>query len=164
MNIQRWITGSLALVLLGASSLWLYRSSAVSAAADEKDLLTVQRIDFPLMVSAPGILEAAKSVSIGPPRVQNEHRFKLTRMVEEGKKVAEGDFLMEFDGSDISRRMRDRTTSFQQVQEEYQKKRSDFDIQLRDLKLQVDQARSDYDKLENKLSAQAEIESAIVIA
>lgn len=164
MNIQRWITGSVALLLLGASSLWLYRSSGVSAATDEKDLLTVQRVDFPLMVSASGVLEAAKNISIGPPKIQHEHRFKLTRMVEEGKQVSEGDFLMEFDGSDISRRMRDRTTSFQQVQEEYQKKRSDFDIQLRDLKLQLDQARSDYDKLENKLSAQAEIESAIVIA
>jgi HlyD family secretion protein len=164
MNIQRWITGSVALVLLGASSLWLYHLTGVSAAADEKDLLTVQRVDFPLMVSAPGVLEAAKNVSIGPPRIQNEYRFKLTRMVEEWKQVSEGDFLMEFDGSDISRRMRDRTTSFQQVQEEYQKKRSDFDIQVRDLKLQLDQAKSDYDKLENKLSAQAEIESAIVIA
>jgi HlyD family secretion protein len=164
MNNQKWITIAAIIVLLGASSFWLYHSSGVSAAADEKDLIAVQRVDFPLIVSAPGVLEAAKSVSIGPPKIQNEHRFKLARMVEEGKQVSEGDFLMEFDGSDISRRMRDETTNFQRVQEEYQKKRSDFDIQVRDLKLQLEQAKSDYEKLENKLSAQAEIESAIVIA
>jgi HlyD family secretion protein len=86
------------------------------------------------------------------------------RIVDEGKEVSEGDFLMEFDGSDISRRLREETGNYQRVQEEYQKKRSDFDIQLRDLKLQLDQAKADYEKLENKLNAQAELESAIVIA
>jgi multidrug resistance efflux pump len=35
---------------------------------------------------------------------------------------------------------------------------------MRDLKLQLEQAKSDYEKLENKLSRQAELESAIVIA
>jgi HlyD family secretion protein len=153
-----------AIVFLAAVGLWLYFSSGVSAAAEEKDLITVSRVDYPLMVTAPGVLEAAKSVSVGPPKVRNEHRFKLARMVEEGKQVSEGDFLMEFDGSDISRRMRDETTNFQRVQEEYQKKRSDFDIQVRDLKLQLEQARSDYEKLENKLNQQAELESAMVIA
>ena len=85
-------------------------------------------------------------------------------MVEEGKHVSEGDFLLEFDGSDLNRRLREDTANFQRVQEEYQKKRSDFDIQVRDLKLQLEQAKADLDKLENKLSRQAELESAIVIA
>jgi HlyD family secretion protein len=121
-------------------------------------------MDFPLYVSAPGLLEAPRSVSIGPPRIRNENRFKLARMVEEGKQVSEGDFLLEFDSSDISRRLREETANYQKVQEEYQKKRSDFDIQIRDLKLQLEQAKSDLDKLENKLGRQAELESAIVIA
>jgi HlyD family secretion protein len=84
--------------------------------------------------------------------------------VEEGKHVSEGDFLLEFDGSELNRRLREDTANFQRVQEEYQKKRSDFDIQVRDLKLQLEQAKADLDKLENKLSRQAELESAIVIA
>ncbi len=163
MNRKWWYVAS-ACAALVLFSCWIYSSIGVSAAAEDKDLITVVRVDYPLMVSAPGILEAAKSVSIGPPRIRNEHRFKLARMIEEGKQVSEGDFLMEFDGSDISRRMRDETTNFQRVQEEYQKKRSDFDIQVRDLKLQLEQAKSDYDKLENKLSRQAELESAITIA
>jgi HlyD family secretion protein len=149
---------------LAAAGFWLYRSVRVSAAPDERDLVSVQRVDYPVIVTAPGILEAAKSVSIGAPKIQREHRFKLSRMVEEGKQVSEGDFLLEFDGSDISRRLRDETASFQRVQEEYQKKRSDFEIQMRDLKLQLEQAKSDAEKLDNKLSRQAELESAIVIA
>jgi HlyD family secretion protein len=165
MISRKWLIMILVvgLVVLSAG-LWHYRPTAVSAAAEDKDLLTVQRVDFPLLASAPGMLEASKSVSVGPPRIRNEYRFKLVRMVDEGKEVSEGDFLMEFDGSDISRRLREETGNYQKVQEEYQKKRSDFDIQLRDLKLQLDQARADYEKLENKLNAQAELESAIVIA
>lgn len=154
----------LPLAALAVAGVWLYRSARVSAAPDERDLVVVQRVDYPVVVTAPGILEAEKNVSIGAPKIQREHRFKLSRMVEEGKQVSEGDFLLEFDGSDISRRLRDSTANFQRVQEEYQKKRSDFDIQMRDLKLQLEQAKSDYEKLENKLGRQAELESAIVIA
>jgi HlyD family secretion protein len=165
LNRAKWIL-LIGMVLLGAVvGAWLYRSYGVSAsAADEKDLVVVQRVDFPVLVSATGILEAGKSVSIGAPQIRREHRFKLARMVEEGKQVSEGDFLLEFDGSDINRRLREETANFQRVQEEYQKKRSDYDLQMRDVKLQLEQAKSDYEKLENKLSRQAELESAIVIA
>src|SRR5688572_22929618 len=158
----------LALVILLASGIlgfWLYRSSAGMAASVERDLLTVTRTDFPLLISGQGVLEAPRSVSIGPPKkIPRESRFRLARMVEEGKQVSEGDFLLEFDGADLNRRLRDDTANFQRVQEEYQKKRSDLDIQVRDLKLQLEQARADLDKLENKLSRQAELESALVIA
>jgi HlyD family secretion protein len=161
---RKWLLILVIAALLLSVGFWHYRAPGVSAATEDKDLVTVQRVDFPVLASAPGVLEAAKSVSVGPPRIRNEYRFKLVRIVDEGKEVSEGDFLMEFDGSDISRRLREETGNYQRVQEEYQKKRSDFDIQLRDLKLQLDQARADYEKLENKLNAQAELESAIVIA
>jgi HlyD family secretion protein len=150
---------ALALVVTG-----IYRSRGVSAAALEKDLLTVQKVDFPLIVSAAGAIEAGKSVSIGPPKIQRENRFKLTRIADEGTDVSEGDFLLEFDGSDIDRRLRDETANFQSVQQEYQKKRSDFDMQMRDLRFQLEQAKSDYGKLANKLNSQAEVESALTVA
>ena len=70
---------------------------------------------------------------------------------------------MEFDGSDVSRRLRQETSNFQRVQEEYQKKRSDFDIRIRELRLQLDQAQADLEKLETKLDQQVELESAIAI-
>ena len=143
--------------VVAAAAFWLYRSKSVAAAVDATELLTVGRVDYPLIVSASGILEAARSRSIGPPRIANENRFKLARMVEEGKAVAEGDFLLEFDSSDISRRLRDETGNLQKVQEEYQKKRSDFDIQVRDLKLQLEEAKADLGKLDNKLSGLGEL-------
>src|SRR5436309_8107401 len=158
MTWRNWKAVALFFLLLAAvGGAWLYRSLDVSAAAEEKDLLPVQRMDFPLYVNAPGLLEAGRSVSIGPPKIPNEFRFKLARMVEEGKAVSEGDFLLEFDSSDISRRLRDETANLQKVQEEYQKKRSDFDIQVRDLKLQLEEAKADLGKLDNRLSGLGEL-------
>ena len=164
MKRRTWVGGLLLLLLAGAAAAgWRYRTQRAWAAAEQRDLVTVTRADFPMYVNAPGVLEAARSVTISPPRIPGEFRFKLARMVEEGKQVSEGDFLLEFDGSDISRRLRDETANFQRVQEEYQKKRSDFDIMVRDLKLQLEQAKADLEKLENKLVQRAEFESAIVI-
>lgn len=165
MSHKKWIALLIPFAAVSAGTMiWLSKAGGASAAAEPKDVITVQRIDFPLVVNAPGLVEAAKNVSIGPPQIQREHRFKLARMVEEGTHVSEGDFLVEFDGSDISRRLRDETANFQRVQEEYQKKRSDSDIVLRELKLTLEQAKADLEKLENKLSQQVELASAIEIA
>jgi multidrug efflux pump subunit AcrA (membrane-fusion protein) len=116
-----------------------------------------------LLVAATGSLEATRSVSITPPMLRNERRFKLMRMVPEGTQVSEGDFLLEFDTSEIQSRLRDETVNFQRVQEERQKKRSDFDIQLKNQKLSLEQAKSDLEKLEVKLSSQVDLISGIEI-
>jgi len=163
MNGKKWLILFCSIVIFALVGFWIFRTAGASASVSERELITVERADFPIMVGGTGTLEAAKSVSIGPPVIRNMHRFRLSRMVEEGNRVSEGDFLLEFDGADINQRLRDVTANFQRVQEEYRKKRSDFDIQLREQKLSLEQAVSDYEKLKNKLSQQAELESAIVI-
>jgi HlyD family secretion protein len=163
MTAKRWILLLVIFLLTVAGAFWLYRSSRVAAAVSDKDLITAQRVDFPLIISATGILEATRSVAVGPPAIRRESRFKLLRMVDEGTQVSEGDFLLEFDTSDIARRLRDETANFQRVQEEAQKKRSDAEIQLKNLKLQLEQAKADLEKLEIKLGQQAELISAIEI-
>jgi len=163
MTPRKWIIAIALFVLVAAGGYWIYHSRNVSANVSDKDLITAQRVDFPLIISATGTLEATRSVSIMPPQIRRERRFKLMRMVEEGTEVSEGDFLMEFDTSDISSRLRDETANFQSVQEERQKKRSDSDIQLKNLKLSLEQAKSDLEKLEVKLSSQADLISGIEI-
>jgi HlyD family secretion protein len=86
------------------------------------------------------------------------------RVIDEGTQVAEGDFLMEFDGADFSKRLRSAADQFQRQQEQYQQRRSNFDNQVRDNKLSLEQARADLEKLNNKLNQQAELESALTIA
>jgi HlyD family secretion protein len=163
MTSRKWIPIIILVAVIAAGAYWIYHSRNVSANVSDKDLITAQRVDFPLIISATGTLEAVRSVSISPPQIRRERRFKLMRMIDEGTVVSEGDFLMEFDTSDISSRLRDETANFQSVQEERQKKRSDSDIQLKNLKLSLEQAKSDLEKLEVKLSSQVDLISGIEI-
>lgn len=163
MTSRKWITIIVLVAIIAAGAYWIYYSRNVSANVSDKDLINVQCVDFPLIISATGTLEATRSVTIGPPMVRNQRRFKLMRMVDEGTVVSEGDFLMELDTSDIASRLRDETANFQSVQEERQKKRSDSDIQLKNLKLSLEQAKSDLEKLEVKLSSQVDLISGIEI-
>jgi len=161
-NLRRIII-LVVVVAVIAAGMWLVALRKASSASTDRDTVVVEKVDFPVMVTATGILEATKSVSIGPPQIRREHRFRLSRMVEEGTEVTEGDFVLEFDNSDVARRMREQTANLQRVGEEYQKKRSDFDIQTREMKLTVEQARADLGKLENKLTYEAEFESAATV-
>jgi HlyD family secretion protein len=163
MTSRKWIISIVLVLTIAAGAYWVYQSRNVSANVTEKDLITAQQVDFPLIISATGVLEATRSVSVGPPQVRRERRFKLMRMVAEGTVVSEGDFLLEFDTSEIQSRLRDETANFQRVQEERQKKRSDSDIQLKNLKLSLEQAKSDLEKLEVKLSSQVDLISGIEI-
>ncbi len=152
------------LIVVVAAGIWFYRSTTASVAINEKDLITVQKVDFPRIVTSAGILEAKSSVAVTPPIVGDTRSFKLVRMVDEGTQVSEGDFLLEFDGSDVSRRLRDAQTNFQSYQERYQQRRSALDSQIRDNKLNLDQAKADLSNLDAKIGQQAELESAITIA
>jgi HlyD family secretion protein len=163
MTSRKWIALIVSIVIIAAGAYWIFHSRNVSANISDKDLITAQRVDFPVIISATGTLEATRSVSVSPPKVRRERRFKIMRMVEEGTDVSEGDFLLEFDTSDISSRLKDETANFQSVQEERQKKRSDSDIQLKNLQLSLEQAKSDLEKLEVKLSSQADLISGIEI-
>jgi len=163
MTLRKWIILGVLVLVITAGTYWVLQSKNTSANVSDKDLITAQRVDFPLIVSATGSLEATRSVSITPPQVRRQRRFKLMRMVDEGTVVSEGDFLMEFDTSEIARSMRDETANFQRVQEDRQNKRSNADINLKNQKLSIEQARSELQKLEVKMASQTDLVSGIEV-
>ena len=163
MTSRKWLILLVAVVAIAGAGYWIYQSRNVSANVSEKDLITAQRVDFPVIVSADGTLEAMRSVTIGAPEIRRMGSFKLMRIVEEGTRVTEGDFLMELDTSGIAEQLRELTANFQRVQENRQMKRSDFDIQLKNQKLSLEQAKADLEKLEVKLSSQVDLVSGIEI-
>jgi RND family efflux transporter MFP subunit len=83
------------------------------------------------------------------------------RIVDEGTVVEEGDFLMEFDTTTISNNLVTQTANFQSIQEQRQQQRGNGDIQLKNLRLQVEKAKSDLEKNEEQLNAQAGLASGI---
>ena len=153
-----------AVVIIAGLGYWMYHSRNVSANVSERDLLTVQRVDFPLLVNASGVLEAGQSVSVGPPRLtRRQGQFRIVRIIDEGTHVEEGDFLMEFDTSSVSNSLVTATANFQNNQERRQQQRGNSEIQLNNLRLQVEKARSDLEKNEEQLNAQASLASGIEV-
>jgi len=151
-------------VIIAGLGIWMYRSRDVSANVSEKDLLTVQRVDFPVLVNSTGVLEAIQSVSVGPPRLSRpQGQFRLVRIVDEGTEVSEGDFLMEFDTSTISNNLVTQTAQFQKTQQQRLQQRGSSDLSLKNLKLQLEKARSDLEKIEEQLNSQAELLSGIEV-
>jgi HlyD family secretion protein len=179
MKNPKWIILLILVLAIGGGAYWYFTTGKTSANVSEKDLITAQRVDFPLIVNASGTLEATKSVDITPPNQSQSNQqgqsfgrgggggqgiqYKLTRMVDEGTKVSEGDFLMEFDTSDISQKIRDTAASLQKEEENRQNKRSNFDLNLKNQKLSLEQTKSDLQKLEVKLSSQADLLSGIEV-
>ena len=153
-----------AIVIIAGLGYWVYRSGNVSANVSEKDLLTVQRVDFPVLVNSSGVLEARQSVEVRPPRLaRRQGQYRIVRLVDEGTEVEEGDFLIEFDTSTISNNLVTTTASFQRTVESRQQQRGNADISLKNLRLQVEKARSDLEKNEEQLNAQADLLSGIEV-
>jgi HlyD family secretion protein len=164
MTSRKWIILIVVVLIIAAGTYWMLHSSSASAnISDNKDVIAVQRVDFPLIVEASGTLEAVHTVDVTPPSVGRGGRFKLTRIVQEGTRVTEGDFLMEFDSSQIDERLRDEIVRFQQVQENRQKRRSDSDLQLKNQRLSLEQAKTELEKMEIKMASQVDLVSGIEI-
>ena len=184
MKNPKWVVLLILILAIGGGAYWYFSTGKASANVSDKDLITAQRVDFPLIVNAGGTLEATKSVDIAAPQSQSQGQqgqqgqqggrggggasgqgiqYKIIRMVDEGTKVSDGDFLIEFDTSDISQQIRNFAASLQQEEERRQNKRSDFDINLKQQKLSLEQAKSNLQKLEVKLSSQAELLSGIEV-
>ena len=153
-----------AVVVIAGLTYWMYHSSNASANVNEKDLLIVQRNNFPVLVTASGVLEAGQSVEVRPPQLaRRQGQFQIVRIVDEGTMVEEGDFLLEFDTSTISNNLVSEIANFQRAQENRQTQRGSINISLENLKLQLEKARSDLEKNEEQLTAQAELASGIEV-
>ncbi len=164
MTSRKWIILIVVVLVLAAGAYWILHSKNASANISSKDVIDVQRVpSFDLVVEASGTLEALRTVDITPPQLSRMGRFTLTRIVEEGTRVAEGDFLMEFDSSETDERLRDEIVRFQQVQENRQKRRSDSDLQLKNQRLSLEQAKTELEKLEIKMASQVDLVSGIEI-
>jgi HlyD family secretion protein len=164
MTSRKWIVLIVVVLIVAAGTYWILHSSNASAnISDNKDVIPVQCVDFPLIVEASGTLEALHNVDVTPPQVGRVRGFKLTRIVEEGTKVTEGDFLMEFDSSQIDESLRNEIVRFQQIQENRQKRRSDSDLQLKNQRLSLEQAKTNLEKLEMKMASQMDLVSGIEV-
>jgi HlyD family secretion protein len=131
------------------------------AAKQSTDWIKIERDDFRFFVSGSGTVEAEKEASIGPPAVSTHHgwRFRIISLVPEGTEVEPGDPLVGFDPTDTLNELRDERASLQTVREQVDKRKASEQITLKDLELQLEQAKVQDEKARNKLIEAREFES-----
>ncbi len=118
----------------------------------------VRRGDLKLEVTASGSLAAQRAKDITPPAVEGMWDFKIARLVQEGTQVKRGDMLVEFDDQEVNRRLAERRAEMAKTQEELNKRRLEYDVQLRDLRIRVEETKVNLEKARHK----AEVDQSLI--
>ncbi len=125
--------------------------------------LRLERDDHVFSVTGSGIVEAERSVAIGPPPVPNTWRYKIVAMAPEGIEVEPGSMLVAFDPSEVQKRLLDEEASLHKVEEEIERTKASQDLNLKDLEVQLEEARVEDEKARNKLVQAREFESDLKV-
>ncbi len=142
------ILGGIIAVVVAA--LWpVHRSSTDTSHRGGYDAI-VRRGDLTVEIPATGSLVASRAVDIGPPSVEGLWDFKIARLADEGAQVKPGDLLIEFDGQEVNRRLTEQQAERDKAQEELNKRKLEYDVQLRDLRIRVEEARVNLEKARHK--------------
>jgi HlyD family secretion protein len=130
---------------------WLLGLALVSAAAlaarsiggnqTREGLAAIRRGDLLIEAPAAGVLVAARSVDITAPISSDPHFFKIARMTPEGTRVQAGQTVMELDSQEVAQKLRDYEAEVGRTQEELSKRQLEYDLQLRDLRVRIEQAQ-----------------------
>jgi HlyD family secretion protein len=138
------------------------RITAVTTSARD-DWLTVQREDLRFTVSGSGMLRSGEAVVIRPPTIPRTHRFKIVELIPEGTEVQEGDLLVRFDDTELSRRLREEQSNLEKVEQQLERTRSSLELKERDLDLDLEDAKVQLEKATNKLGQARQFESILTV-
>jgi HlyD family secretion protein len=137
--------------------------AAGPAAAAAVDWLMVKREDFAFTVAGSGQVAAEKSVDIGPPALPRVWRYKIIRIADEGIAVRPGDFLVQFDPTEIHRYLRDETAELDKARQEILRIGSTRESAVKDLELELEEAKTQEVKAQSKLLDVREFESSLKV-
>jgi HlyD family secretion protein len=124
------------------------------AVVKETEWFTVERQDFVFSVPGSGTLEAKEARFIGPPPLRRIWNFKIAQMIPEGIKVEQGDLVVSFDPTEIEERLREEQADLEKVNEELRKTKASEELKVKDLEVQLEEARVQKEKAQNKLVQQ----------
>ncbi len=127
------------------------------------ETITVERQDLKFSITGSGTLAAERDVAIGPPPVHRIWRFKINALAPEGTDVEPGDLLVSFDPSEVQKRLREDQANLEKVEEELTKTEASEGLKLKDLELQLEDARFREEKARNKLIQAREFESNLQV-
>jgi RND family efflux transporter MFP subunit len=152
-----WVVLGVAIAALLAG-VWPARRASTDARTSGSNVALVRRGDLAIEVPATGSLVASRAVDVGPPSVEGLWNFKIARLADEGVAVKPGDLLVEFDGQEVNQRLTEQQAERDKSGEEFKKRRLEYDVQLRDLRIRVEEARVNLEKARHK----AEVDPALM--
>jgi HlyD family secretion protein len=137
MKTLGWIV-VVVLLGLGASGRWLgFGKAEAASAAPASSRVKVARGDMCIAIEENGYLTAKENVNISP-------KFKgqgtITVLVEEGKSVAPGDVLAEFDKTQLENQISELENQLSQYEIELEAAKANLEIQERDNQAAIEKA------------------------
>jgi len=135
------------------SAVVLALCALVSGCSDTDDALPtaeVQRGEFLITLAIPGELEAVSSVSITAPNLKVS--TKVTKIVEDGARVKEGDVLVEFETSELESRLEDEQSKYKVATTKIEQKDAQLAVQMADHEDAVVRAELDLERAKMRVT------------
>lgn len=143
---RRWLLLAAGLVLLAAAALLVHTTSfgLAGAASDDGDgsALRVERGDLVITTAVAGTLDAIDAELLGPPGIPSIWNYKIAFMAPEGSEVEAGQPVLRFDPSELQRKLQETMAERDAAATELEKSQVDLERTLRDMELQLAQARA----------------------
>ena len=119
---------------------------------DDTDSWTrVERRDLVVSVDVEGELRAAETTQLGPPQIQSMWNFKISWLEKEGAEVREGQPLVRFDATQLQQELQRKMSERDEAEKRLEKAVIDFEVEERDLALQLAEAQGSARREELKL-------------
>ncbi len=135
--------------------------AACTHASGAHDLADVKRDDLVIGVEVIGELSAVDSTDVKPPPVADMWDFKIANLAPEGKEVKEGDPIIGFDDSQLTRQLEDMENEADAAQKKLDKKRDDAALARRDDELKVAEAEAALKKAKLKADAPTDLVASV---
>lgn len=130
-------------------------------ASEPRELARVQHGSLVVGVEVRGVLEPAASEFLGAPMVRHMWDFEISSMAAEGSVVEKGDVVLEFDDSELARRLLDMQTEQSAAQAAIAKERTQAALVRQNLELEIIEARARLRKAELELARPADLTPAL---
>ncbi len=126
------------------------------------DFLVVSPKTMSFSVDAKALLRATSVREFGtPPQFANYWQFQIINLVPEGKRVAVGDQLIEFDAQKIRDDLQRFQTELEQANKELERTRAQIDLEVQGLRSRLAAAENNYEKLKLKQSPDSQFDVPI---
>ncbi|HTQ44611.1 MAG TPA: HlyD family efflux transporter periplasmic adaptor subunit [Polyangiaceae bacterium] len=144
----------LALAALGALS-------CAHSPGQTEDWVAARRDDLKLQIDVSGTMRAVKSDVLGPPDLPDVWDYKISFMAPEGAAVKQGDVVVGFDDSQLTRTLEEKKTEAKSVAKQIEKKQSEAQMARQAEVLKIAEAEANQRKAQLKVDVPSDLAGSL---